>query len=268
MDDYWPDVSGPWVVWVRGDGGNSQIWAKNMSTGAVTQITHTATTKQGLCISGPRVVWYESDGNDYEVYTAAYQTFPDVAPGHANFFAIESLADEQIVGGYRGGYFIPEAPVKRAQFAKMIVGALGIPVNEGMVAPFNDLGTDDLSDLYPHEFVAAAAAEGITKGVGGGQFAPWDNISRAQVVTMAMRGATGWWPVQLVVPPQGWTGTLGMFDPEHGPNMRMAEWLGCLDGVVGFGPGWDPWAPATRAEVAQIIWGVRDVIRPYPIVQP
>ena len=59
-----------------------------------------------------------------------------------------------------------------------------------------------------------------------------------------------------------------MFDPEHGFNMRMAEWLGCLDGVAGFGPGWDPWAPATRAEVAQIIWGVRNAIRPYPAVQP
>ena len=84
---------------------------------------------------------------------------------------------------------------------------------------------------------------------------------------MAMRGALGWWPVQLVSPPSGWTGTLGMFDPEHGPNRIRAEWLGCLDGVVGFGPGWDPWAPATRAEVAQIIWGVRDVIKPYPAVQ-
>ena len=167
-----------------------------------TQLTSNASQKQGLRISGPRLVWYESDGSDYEVYTAAYQTFPDVAPDHANYFAIESLADEQTIGGYRGGLFVPEAPVLRAQFAKMIVGALGIPVNEGMVAPFNDLGTDDLSDLYPHEFVAAAAAEGITKGVGGGQFAPWEKISRAQVVTMAMRGASGWWPVQLVVPPQ------------------------------------------------------------------
>jgi hypothetical protein len=88
------------------------------------------------------------------------------------------------------------------------------------------------------------------------------------VVTMAVRGVTGWWPVQLALPPQSWPGTLGMFDPEHGLHMRVAEWYGCLKGVVGFGPGWDPWAPATRAEVAQIIWGVRTAIRPYPAVQP
>jgi hypothetical protein len=268
VDDYWPDVSGPWVVWVREDGSNNQVWAKNLVTGVETQITSNASEKQGLRISGPRVVWYEWDGTDWEVYTAVYQTFPDVAPDHANYPAIEMLADEQVIGGYRGGYFIPDAPVKRAQFAKMIVGALGIPVDEGMVAPFNDLGVDDPGDLYPHEFVAAAAAEGITNGVGGGGFAPWDDISRAQVVTMAMRGAIGWWPVQLVLPPLGWTGTLGMFDPVHGPTMRMAEWYGCLEGVAGFGPGWDPWAPATRAEVAQIICGVRAAIRPYPMVKP
>ena len=53
------------------------------------------------------------------------------------------------------------------------------------------------------------------------------------------------------------------------PMMDIQEYdifQGTLDGVVGFGPGWDPWAPATRAEVAQIIWGVRNAIRPYPEV--
>lgn len=266
VDDYWPQVDGPWLVWVREDGSNSQIWAKNLVSGAVTQVTNTPSEKQGLRISGCRIVWYESDGSDWEVYCAYYQTFPDVGPGHAAYDAIENLADSGIISGFRGGLFVPDAAVKRAQYAKMIVGALGIPVDESLVAPFSDLGPDDPTDLYPHDYIAAAAAAGVVKGVGGGRYAPWADVSRAQVVTMAMRGATGWWPVQLVSPPADWPGTLGMFDPEHGAYMREAEYLGCLDGVVGFGPGWDPWAPATRAEVAQIMWGVCRVIKPYPVV--
>ena len=58
--------------------------------------------------------------------------------------------------------------------------------------------------------------------------------------------------------PAGYTGTLGMFDPTHGPNMAYAEYNGILEDVVGFGPGWNPWLPASRAEVAQMLYNAMD----------
>lgn len=54
----------------------------------------------------------------------------------------------------------------------------------------------------------------------------------------------------------GCTGTIPGFSDVHSLNMRMAEYNGLTTGLVGFGPGWDPWAKATRAEVAQLLWNL------------
>jgi len=47
--------------------------------------------------------------------------------------------------------------------------------------------------------------------------------------------------------------TLGDLDPEHGANLRTAEYNGLLAGLAGFGPSWDPWAVCSRGEAAQIL---------------
>lgn len=173
--------------------------------------------------------------------------------------AILGLARAGIVGGYpglSGPEFRPDTAVKRAQFAKMVCGALFIPVIEGLVAPFDDLGLDDADDLYPHEYVAAAAAEGITRGTGPRRFDPYESITRTQVVTMMVRGAEARNPSALLLVPAGYLGSFPGFSEVHGPAMRVAEFSGLLEGLRGFGPGWDPWAAATRGEVAQILWNL------------
>jgi len=73
---------------------------------------------------------------------------------------------------------------------------------------------------------------------------------------MAVRGARSRLPGTLADPPAVFTGTLGTFDATHGPFMRAAQAAGLLDGLTGFGPDWDPWAPASRGEVAQILWNL------------
>ena len=190
--------------------------------------------------------------------TGTGTVFVDVPAGHPYGAAIENLRAAGIVSGYQiapGVFaFHPDDPVWRAQFAKMIVGARHLPVDESLVSPFTDLGTDDPGDLYPHEYVAAAFQAGITDGTTPTTFGPFLPITRAQLVTMIMRALYNDPSVSLPPVPTGFTGTLGMFDPVHGPTMLHAESLGLLGGLQGFGPGWDPWAPATRGEVAQILY--------------
>lgn len=185
--------------------------------------------------------------------------FGDVLPGDPYYTAVDGLARALIIAGYPipgGREFRPENPVKRAQFAKMIVGVLGLPLDESMRAPFSDLGIDDPADLYPHQYVAAAAAWSITVGTAPDRFSPWRDVTRAQAVTMAVRGAGSRLPGAIPDPPDGFGGTLGTFDTTHSPFMRAAEATGLLDGPAGFGPDWDPWAPASRGEVAQILWNL------------
>ncbi len=163
----------------------------------------------------------------------------------------------RVVSGYQDAegsiLFKPDDPVRRAQFAKMVSGVLRLPVNESLIAPFTDLGPDDPLNLYPHDFVAAAALAGIARGVDPGAFAPYADITRAQVVTMLVRGTEQVDPNALADPPAVYVGTMGDFSVDHGPAMRSAEYNGLLAGIQGFGRDWDPWQAATRGEVAQML---------------
>jgi hypothetical protein len=91
--------------------------------------------------------------------TAAGPTFLDVPVGHPYFDAIEGMAAAAIINGYDvpgGKEFRPDNDVVRWQFAKMIDGALVIPVDESLVSTFPDLGPDSPTSLEPHDYVASA----------------------------------------------------------------------------------------------------------------
>lgn len=157
------------------------------------------------------------------------------------------------------GGALPDDHILRAQFAKMICGAQGYLVGEDMVCPFPDLGRDPVDTLYPHDYVAQAAARSVTTGTASGTFEPWAEITRAQVITMIMRSLFNDPSAQLPALPTDFVGTFGDFHPIHGETMRWAEYLHFMDDIEGFGPGWNPWAPATRGEVAY--WLVRLMFR-------
>jgi hypothetical protein len=190
--------------------------------------------------------------------TATGPTFLDVPVGHAYFDAIEGMAAAAIINGYNvpgGKEFRPNNDVVRWQFAKMICGALAIPVDESLVSTFPDLGPDNPASLEPHDYVAAATNNNIIKGYADGTFRAYTTISRAQVITMVVRGMKALKPGVLQAPPAGYSSTLGTFDTgEHSENMRWADFNGLLTGVTGFQAGWDPWTKMSRGEVAQVLW--------------
>ena len=198
------------------------------------------------------------------VVGAAALTFTDVPADHPYSQAIQTLSDRGIIGGFPDGTFRPDSPVIRQQFAKMIVLTLGLPVSESNVVPFDDVQIDGFADpFYPDNYIAVAAANGITVGTGPGKFSPGARILRAQVVTMIVRAAQNVLPPgTLTTPPGGYTGSLPNFSDIHSPNMRVAEFNGLLAGLVGFGPAWDPWKPASRGEVAQMLANLLVLVPP------
>lgn len=186
---------------------------------------------------------------------AAAVAFTDVPANHAYAGAVQTLTDRGIINGFADGTFRPDVPVLRQQFAKMIVLTLGLPVSESDVVPFGDVQIGGNADpFYPDNYIAVAAAHGITNGTGPGTFSPAANILRAQVVTMIVRAAQNELPAgTLATPPAGYTGTVPDFGGVHAPNVRVAEFNGLLSGLVGLGASWDPFKPASRGEVAQML---------------
>lgn len=227
-------------------------------TPTVTGVYHLRITASSVISNFPYTVEVTGsaalpDGSDPPPPPPDGPVFPDVGASHPYRTAIEGMYDLGIISGYGSGLFGPDDSVKRAQFAKMIVGTMGLSVTEGMTSPFTDLGTNPAADLYPHEYIAAAFANGITTGITPTTFGPYVPITRAQVVTMIVR-AVGMGV--LSSPPPAYVGSLGNFSETHAPYMRIAEYNGLLADVQGFAPGWDPWHTASRGECAQILWNV------------
>jgi len=237
----------------------------DLAPGTTYQVTLTTDVRgtNGLSVAGAPLTWTFT--------TETPISFLDVPPGHPYHDAILGLAGQGIVSGYAvsgGAEFRPANPVWRAQFAKMIDGALGLDVVEDMpLPPFTDLGLDILvaapgvDNLYPHEYVAAAYDHGITTGLTPTTFGPYTDISRAQVVTMVVRALQTLHPTLLTPPAAGFTPTWGTsFSSIHGPNARIAEANGLLAGLPLGGAANDPWAPMPRGEVAQVLWNVYEML--------
>jgi uncharacterized protein YkwD len=165
---------------------------------------------------------------------------------------ITLLAERGIINGYGNGTFGPNRLVTRQQFAKMIVLTLDYNVSPLFACGFKDVADqlDPNDPLYPAGYVAACAAAGITVGKTPDTFAPYDNITRAQLITMVARAA------RLPDPPAGYAPPFGEFCPDHYPWAARAAAAGVLDGLVDMGPGFDFWAPATRAEVCLLLAGL------------
>ena len=107
--------------------------------------------------------------------------------------------------------------------------------------------------------MAACAAHGITQGKTPTTFDPYSNISRAQVLTMVVRAADNLDTGTLDAVPDGWSGQLPDGDPDHGANIKKAEYNGLLDGIPGSGgtlAAWSIYGNASRGELAQILWNL------------
>jgi len=129
---------------------------------------------------------------------------------------------------------------------------LQLPVSLQNVCPFLDVASNvDPSDpLYPDHYVAVCAAHGITAGKTPSSFAPYDNLTRAQLITMVVRAAS------LPDPPADYTPPFGVFDTTHYPNARKAAYAGLLAGIQGVGPSYNFLAPATRGEVCVLLYNL------------
>ncbi|OFV83925.1 MAG: hypothetical protein A2W26_12880 [Acidobacteria bacterium RBG_16_64_8] len=163
---------------------------------------------------------------------------------------IGHLAEHGVVSGYGDGTFGPSRMAARQHFAKMIILALGYQPAPTGACGFTDVvkyPVDPNDPYYPAGYVAACAAAGIAEGKTPAVFGPYDPITRAHLITMVARAAG------LSDPPQGYRPPFGYFSPDHYPWATRAAYAGLLDRLVDMGPGFDFWAPATRAEVSLLL---------------
>ena len=228
--------------------------AADLEAGATYQVTLSTAVEgaDGQTLAGAPVVWnFTTAGGT--------STFSDVPASHPYYTAISDLASRGIISGYGGGIFGPGDPVRRQQFAKMVVGSLGIPPNAGTGTRFSDLGTPDASG-YPHVYVQAAFDHGITYGTNAAQtlFAPYNYITRYQVISMVVRAADDLQPGLVIAAPAGYGAWRN--DSTHGANAARAEYNGLLAGLDL--AALSPYGNMSRGEVAQVLHNLINLLAP------
>lgn len=104
--------------------------------------------------------------------------------------AVKKLVGLGIINGYPDGTFKPTGNITRAEFAKVVVTALGY--SDAATAS----GEAKFSDVVGHwalGYVNVASSLGIINGVGAGKFNPDANVKYEEAVTMIVR-ALGYEP--------------------------------------------------------------------------
>ena len=111
-------------------------------------------------------------------------TFGDVK-GSPDQAAIEALAAREIINGMGDNSFAPEKTMTRAEYATIIVKALGLTQDSSGAAVFSDVPVDSWFAAY----VGTACAYGIVQGRGDGIFDPQGTITRQEAALMTVRAA-------------------------------------------------------------------------------
>ena len=183
--------------------------------------------------------------------------FPDVAKDHWAAKQIEELSDQGVIVGYPDGTFKPDDNVTRAEFASMAIKALKQEHTKiAQPVTFSDI----TPDFWAYDAIQKALYfDLISASEAGTPFRPDDSVSRAEATTVAVNALTtqdiseakarevlakkyadiNTIPQDFLIP-AGKSEILGMIVVAPGNDKPQLE----------------PQRPATRAEVAAILYNM------------
>lgn len=108
--------------------------------------------------------------------------FIDVPENHPYYAAIAKLTEMGVLED--GPNFYPNAPLKRSEISKMIALAYGVEVDNRNKSKFHDLQ----QDFWAKNYIESLADANIVKGVTAKEFAPNQDVTRAQIALLTKRG--------------------------------------------------------------------------------
>ncbi len=162
--------------------------------------------------------------------------------------SITTMFEERLFFGVSATSFQPDAAMTRAMFVTVLGRLHGADVSGYNASGFDDV---DIASWYGG-YVEWATVNGIVSGIGGGMFAPAEEITREQMATMLTnyckyigKGPQGLWAIQMSY------NDLDKISPWASDGVMFATMKSYITGYPdgSFGPQ----ANATRAEVSVIL---------------
>lgn len=183
------------------------------------------------------VVWHSLEFNDVENHWAKED--------------INDMGSRMVISGVGNDNFEPDRDITRAEFAAIIVRALGLKPGTGE-NPFKDVNEIE----WYSKFVQTAHEHGIISGYNNSEFGPLDKITREQAMTMIAR-TMNITELKSDIKTAEIETLLGEFiDSEQSAKWAMESIASCIKTGITTGKSGNTIAPKdkiTRAEVAVII---------------
>lgn len=174
--------------------------------------------------------------SSFVAMTTSAATFADVADTANYAEAVNALAALGAIAGYEDGTFLPDNNITRAEVTTMVVAALNMTADaqsSGETTKFADVNE---KAKWAAGYVNVGVANGWISGMSATEFAPSDNVTYAQVLSMLTR-ILGYG--DYAVSKGGW--------PDG--YLAAAASAGILSGVSAAAND-----AMTRAQVAKLIW--------------
>lgn len=227
-----------------GSGSSGSSSSSNSNT------TVSSTGNKAPAVSYKGTLTPNSDLEQGDITTATVSSFSDLADAAWAREAITALYNKAIINGKTASSFAPNDDITRAEFAKIVVKAFGLEDANATVSQFSDVAP---SDWY-YTAVASAYNKGIITGYENGTFGVNDKITRQDMAVIIYRAAKA-------------TGTelaavkdATAFDDAADIAAYAAEAVTALNtaGVINgmTATTFAPTATATRAQAAQMIYGI------------
>ncbi len=177
--------------------------------------------------------WFDSGTTDALPFT-------DVALDRWSYQDVLKAYELGLVKGITATTFVPHGTASRGQVATMLYRMSGSPAVSGS-SSFTDLNMN-----YYRDAIAWAEQNQVIKGMGAGRFAPNDNVTREQLVTMLYR---------LAGQPAASGSCSSFTDAEDVSNFAKTAMCWAVEkGLMkGSGGKLNPKANATREQVAAIL---------------
>lgn len=206
------------------------------------------TASQDLSQGGSLV--FTAGGLTHTVQIAPTYVHNDVLPGHWAYNAVEYCYAKSVCSGISPTQFGPDNSMIRGDFMLMLYNAAGKPAVSTPCA-FTDVAESD----YYYTALAWAQAKGLASGMGEGQFAPRDPITREQAFSLLYR----YLPLINKTCPDGELSVLEQF----ADNKKIADYAKMAAATLvsqGLASGSDgnlnPAGTLTRAQMASLLYRV------------
>lgn len=185
------------------------------------------------------------------VFLSSEMPFTDVTPGDWFYWHVYSVYTTRLMNGMSATTFAPNLEMSRAMLATVLYRMEGSPDVSGLICPFADVPA---GEWYTNA-VIWCADKGIVQGVSETVFAPKDNVTREQTVTMFSRYCARLYGCDV----SGSAGALDRFTDADRVMAYAVEpfgWAvenGIINGMSSDVPTLAPQNTATRAQVAKML---------------